>query len=424
VPLFFYTLLFYLLLPLVCLRLWWRGRRAPAYRQRWRERFGFGTPVLEQCLWVHAVSVGETLAAQPLVNALLERYPGVPVLVTTMTPTGSERVRALWGERVQHVYAPYDLPAALRRFLRRARPRILIIMETELWPNMLHAARKAGVPVLLANARLSERSARGYGRAGALTRQLLQDLSHVAAQDAATASRFQGLGLPAHKLTVTGSIKFDITVAHSLIEGAQELRRQWQLATRPVLVAASTHAGEDAVVLEAFRLLQEHWPEAFLILVPRHPERFDEVARLIAGTGLPAVRRSSGAPVDAATAILLGDSMGELLRWFAMADVAFMGGSLVPVGGHNMLEPLALGLPTLTGPHLFNFQSIADELFAASALTEVHDARELADAVAGFWSDPVRALARRQAGLAVLERNRGALQRQLGLVSALLGEGA
>jgi len=423
-PLYLYTMLFYLLLPLVLLRLCWRGLRVPAYRQRWRERFGFGAPRLENTIWVHAVSVGETLAAQPLVDALLLRYPGQPLLLTTMTPTGSERVRAIWGERVAHVYAPYDLPSAQRRLLRAVRPRLLVIMETELWPNMLHEARKAGVPVLLANARLSEGSARGYARVSALTRYLLADLNMVAAQNEATAERFQELGLPAAKIDVTGSIKFDISPPASLAEEVGQLHRDWRLQGRPVLVAASTHAGEDQPVLDAFILLRQQWPNALLILVPRHPERFNEVARLIERSGLSYVRRSAGTPVGPATAVLLGDSMGEMLRWFALGNTAFVGGSLVPVGGHNMLEPVALGLPTLMGPHLTNFQTIADELLAADALTVVADTAALAAAVAILWQQPELAARQREAGLAVLDRNRGALARQLELVANLLATSA
>lgn len=420
-PLFFYSLFFYLLMPAVLLRLWWRGRRAPAYRLRWRERLGFGAPALEQSLWVHAVSVGETLAARPLVDALLRRYPDHRLLVTTMTPTGSERVQAIWGERVAHVYAPYDLPAAQRRLLRRVKPCLLVIMETELWPNMLHEARRAGVPVLLANARLSERSARGYARVAPLCRVLMADLSRVAAQDEATAGRFRALGVPAGRVLVTGSIKFDVSPPPGLAEEAGQRRRDWQLAGRPVLVAASTHAGEDQPVLEAFQALRREWPTALLILVPRHPERFDDVARLLGQSGLRYVRRRDGAAVSPDTAVLLGDSMGELLGWLALADTAFVGGSLVPVGGHNMLEPVVLGVPTLVGPELTNFQAIASELQAAGALTVVSNAATLAEAVAALWRQPELAARQREAGLAVVERNRGALERQLALVAGLLG---
>lgn len=421
---FFYTVLLHLLLPFVCLHLWWHGMRVPSGRGRWRERFGLTVPVLRQSLWVHAVSVGETLAAQPLVNALLRDYPDHTVLVTTTTATGSDRVRAIWGERVAHVYAPYDMPWALRRFLRAAKPRLLVVMETELWPNMLHEARHAGVPVLLANARLSERSARGYGRVSALTKGLLADISMIAAQDQATAGRFIELGMPADRVEVSGSLKFDFHAPEALVEQSALQRKAWALDERPVFVAASTHAGEDEQVLAAFQRIREQYPQAFLILVPRHPERFDDVARLLESGGWHFVRRSEQGQVMAETDVLLGDSMGELPFWLAMSDVAFMGGSLVPVGGHNMLEPIALGVPCLSGPHVFNFQSIANELAAGGALTLVPDDAALADAVLALLASDDAYRRQQAAGLAVVERNRGALQRQLALVRRLLDASA
>jgi len=303
---FLYSLLVHLLLPLVLLRLLWRGLRAPEYRRRWRERFGMGIPAQSGGLWVHAVSVGETLAAAALVDAWRAAHPGEPVFVSTMTPTGSARVRAIWGVTVGHAYAPYDLPWAWLLFLRRVRPRVLVIMETELWPNMLAAARAHGIPVVLANARLSERSARGYGRAGWLTRPMLQNLALIAAQDQATASRFQALGVPASRVSVTGSIKFDITPPPDLHDRALALRAAWQLEGRPVLVAASTHEGEDGVLLAAFAGLRQRHPSALLILVPRHPERFDSVARQVVEQGLSLKRRSRQEAVVPDTAVFRG----------------------------------------------------------------------------------------------------------------------
>lgn len=417
-----YTVLFYILLPLICLRLWIRGKKAPAYRERWAERFGFGAPQLPESIWVHAVSVGETLAAQPLVNALLVEYPNTPIVVTTMTPTGSDRVKAIWGDRVHHVYAPYDTPDAITRFLSAVKPRVLVIMETELWPNTLQVTRNAGVPVMLANARLSERSALGYGKVAFLTDGILESLSLIAAQDQATAERFIALGMPASKVQVTGSIKFDFAAPEHMLREAAELRESWQLSARPVMVAASTHAGEDESVLAAFRQVREVFSNAFLILVPRHPERFDEVAQLLELQSWSYVRRSYGVDVAEAHDVLLGDSMGELPRWLAMGDICFMGGSFVPVGGHNMLEPIALGLPCLSGPHVFNFQAIADELVAADALAIVNDADELAQRIITLWQEPALWGTQREAGLAVIARNKGSLPRQLGMISQLLGD--
>lgn len=428
-----YTLLLRLLLPAIFLRLWLRGRQAPAYRLRWRERLGLAPaamlpPVPEvpqpppgRPLWIHAVSVGETLAAQPLVQALRRQHPGLPLLITTMTPTGSERVRALWGDAVHHVYAPYDLPGAVARFVARWQPRALVVMETELWPNTLAHARAIGLPVMLANARLSERSAKGYGRLGRLTRELMGNLSVVAAQDAATAERFVALGVPAARVQLTGSLKFDISISEAVLDAAADCQRRWQLGARPVWVAASTHAGEDEPVLVAHRRLLATHPDALLILVPRHPERFEAVAELVRAQGFTLVRRSSGERVDGRCQVMLGDSMGELLIWLGLAQAAFVGGSLVATGGHNALEPLALGVPTLTGPHYFNFQSINDELLAADALAVVTDPDELAAAVARLVDDQALALARRDAGLRVLAANRGAVARQLGLLAPWLG---
>lgn len=416
---FLYTLVFHLLLPLVLVRLLWRSLRAPEYRLRWRERLGLAAPLQQGGLWVHAVSVGETLAAAPLVNAWREAHPGEPVLVTTMTPTGSARVQALWGNRVNHCYAPYDLPWAWALFFRRIRPRVLVIMETELWPNMLTAAHARGIPVVLANARLSERSARGYARASWLTRPMLQHLSLVAAQDEAAAERFVGLGIPADRVRITGSLKFDFTPPEGLQAQAALLRERWQLDGRPVLVAASTHEGEDELLLSAFAGLRERHPQALLILVPRHPERFDSVARLVREHGLALARRSQQEAVVAETSVFLGDTMGELLLWYAMADVAFVGGSMLPVGGHNMLEPIALDVPTVSGPHVFNFQAIADELVSDGALQLV-PADRLAGAVAQLIESPEVARAQVAAGHAVMGRNRGALARQLALIEQVM----
>jgi len=422
VPRWLYTAILRLIFPLIWLRLWLRGRHAPEYRLRWHERMGITRQprALSRPLWLHAVSVGETLAAQPLVAAIRVAYPELTLLITTMTPTGSERVRAIWGDAVSHVYAPYDYPGAIARFLRHWQPCALVVMETELWPNTLAAARRQGLPVLLANARLSERSARGYAKAGALTREMMQNLSIVAAQDQAAASRFCALGVPSARVVVTGSLKFDITISVGQTALAQAWREQHALLGRPVWVAASTHPGEDEPVLAAHALLRQHLPDALLILVPRHPERFQGVAELIDATGLRYARRSTQAPVQADTAVWLGDSMGELMSWLALAQAAFVGGSLVPRGGHNALEPLALGVPALTGPHDFNFASINAELSAAGALQTVQDAAALADALYALMTDSELAQARREAGLRVIAANQGAVARQLALLTPLL----
>ncbi|MEZ1320455.1 lipid IV(A) 3-deoxy-D-manno-octulosonic acid transferase [Pseudomonas fluorescens] len=411
-----YTALFYLGLPLVAIRLWLRARKAPAYARRIGERFSYGMPTLQPGgIWVHAVSVGESIAAAPMIRALLQRYPTLPITVTCMTPTGSERIQALFANepRIQHCYLPYDLPCAAARFLDRAQPKLAVIMETELWPNHIHQCAKRGIPVALANGRLSERSARGYGRFSKLTAPMLAEMSFFAIQTETEAQRFRNLGARPETVEVTGSIKFDLTIDPKLLQRAADLRGQWQALERPVWIAASTHEGEDEVVLDAHRRLLANHPDALLILVPRHPERFNSVFELCQREGFATVRRSTGANVDAQTSVLLGDTMGELLFLYALADSAFVGGSLVANGGHNLLEPAALAKPVISGPHLFNFLDIAAQLREAGALAEVDDAEGLAVEVQRLFELPRDAQRMADAGLAVMRRNQGALQRLL-----------
>ncbi|MFI8224930.1 lipid IV(A) 3-deoxy-D-manno-octulosonic acid transferase [Pseudomonas sp. NPDC085632] len=411
-----YTALFYLGLPLVAIRLWLRARKAPAYAKRIGERFSYGMPKLQPGgIWVHAVSVGESIAAAPMIRALLQRYPQSPITVTCMTPTGSERIQALFANepRIQHCYLPYDLPCAAARFLNRVQPKLAVIMETELWPNHIHQCAKRGIPVALANGRLSERSARGYGRFSKLTAPMLAEMSLFAVQTEAEAQRFRDLGARPETVEVTGSIKFDLTIDPQLLQRAADLRGQWQALERPVWIAASTHEGEDEVVLDAHRRLLANHPDALLILVPRHPERFNSVFELCQREGFATVRRSTGTHVDARTSVLLGDTMGELLFLYALADSAFVGGSLVANGGHNLLEPAALAKPVISGPHLFNFLDIAAQLREAGALAEVDDAEGLAVEVQRLFELPRDAQRMADAGLAVMRRNQGALQRLL-----------
>ena len=411
-----YTALFYLGLPLVAIRLWLRARKAPAYAKRIGERFSYAMPALQPGgIWVHAVSVGESIAAAPMIRALLQRYPQLPITVTCMTPTGSERIQALFATepRIQHCYLPYDLPCAAARFLDRAQPKLAVIMETELWPNHIHQCAKRGIPVALANGRLSERSAKGYGRFSKLTTPMLAEMSFFAVQTEAEAQRFRDLGARPETVEVTGSIKFDLTIDPQLLQRAAQLRDQWQALERPVWIAASTHEGEDEVVLNAHRRLLANHPDALLILVPRHPERFNSVFELCQREGFATLRRSTAANVDAQTSVLLGDTMGELLFLYALADSAFVGGSLVPNGGHNLLEPAALAKPVISGPHLFNFLDIAAQLREAGALVEVDDAEGLAVEVQRLFELPRDAQRMADAGLAVMRRNQGALQRLL-----------
>ena len=418
-----YTLLFHLGLPLVAIRLWLRARKAPAYARRIGERFAINLPALQPGgIWVHAVSVGESIAAAPMIRALLERYPQLPITVTCMTPTGSERIKALFADqpRVQHCYLPYDLPWAAARFLDRVKPKLGVIMETELWPNHIHQCAKRGIPVALANARLSARSAKGYARFPGLTRPMFEEMSLIAVQTEAEAERFRQLGARPECIEVTGSIKFDLSIDPQLLINASTLRKQWQAQVRPVWIAASTHEGEDEIVLAAHRQLLARYPSALLILVPRHPERFNSVFELCQREGLTTVRRSSGEPVTTGTQVLLGDTMGELLFLYALADSAFVGGSLVPNGGHNLLEPAALAKPVLSGPHLFNFLEIAAKLRDAGALEEVDDAQGLAVAVQRLFELPQDAQRMSDAGLQVMQANQGALQRLLDGLARLM----
>ena len=421
-----YTLLFHLGLPLVAGRLAWRAWQAPAYAKRIGERFAFGLPPLKPGgIWLHAVSVGESIAAAPLVRELLARYPQLPITITCMTPTGSERIQAMFGGaeyagRVQHCYLPYDLPWAAAHFIDQVQPRLAVIMETELWPNHIHQCAKRGIPVALANGRLSERSARGYARFANLTAPMLAELNLLAVQTALEAERFRSLGARAECVEVTGSIKFDLTIDPELLTRAAVLREQWLATHRPVWIAASTHAGEDEIVLAAHRELLTQNPDALLILVPRHPERFNAVFELCQRQGFNTRRRSTGEALLASDQVLLGDTMGELLFLYALADIAFVGGSLVANGGHNLLEPAALGKPVLSGPHLFNFLEIAAQLRTAGTLSEVADAHGLAQRVAQLWREPATAEAMRTAGQAVMRANQGALARLLAGLARLL----
>ena len=407
-----YTVLLYLITPLVLLRLLWKSRLQPEYRRRVGERFGLVDPAEGGvAVWVHAVSVGESLAALPLIEQLIRRHGEGRVWVTTTTPTGSERVQAALGYRVRHSYAPYDLPGSVARFLERARPRQVVIMETELWPNLFRAIRKRGLPLLVANARLSPRSFRGYGRLRRSIAGVLADCTEVAAQSEADAERFRSLGAP--RVSVMGNIKFDMAVPEEQLRRGRELRAALG-TSRPVWIAASTHEGEEQAALDTQRELLKQYPDSALILVPRHPQRFDEVAKLIERSGLVGVRRSQAAP-DVRTQVLLGDSMGEMFAYFAAADAAFVGGSLVPVGGHNVLEPAALGLPVLFGPQMHNFVAARDLLLQHEAAQMV-EAVGLAPALRELFDDARRRNTMGAAGKAAVEANRGALARLLALL--------
>lgn len=416
----FYSVIWYLLLPFLFLRLWLRGRQAPAYRQRWKERMAWGylPGTLKNSLWVHAVSVGETLAAVPMIERLLADYPQMPLLVTTTTPTGSERVKALFGDRVTHVYCPWELPTALNRFLRAFDPKMVIVLETELWPNLCAAAKRHGARLMLMNGRLSEKSYRGYSKFPRLVRPMMARFDALAVQTPVERERYVALGAWPERVHAIGSVKFDMTLDDTVRQGADALRAM--IGERPVWIAASTHPGEDEPVLAAHKALLETAPQTLLVLVPRHPERFDGVAQLIRQQGLGLARRSKQDTVTADTQVYLADTMGELLMLFGVADVAFVGGSLVPVGGHNLLEPAGWGKPVVTGPHLHNFTAISGLLDDAGALTLVEDADALAITLQGLFRNPAQRQHQGQAAAAVVEANRGALEKGLQLISEQL----
>jgi 3-deoxy-D-manno-octulosonic-acid transferase len=415
---FFYSVSIYLLSPFILLRLLYRALRAPAYARRWRERFGFVAQTNGgKTIWLHSVSVGETLAAVPLVKALQQRYPDYRLTVTCMTPTGSERIQAAFGDSVDHYYAPYDMPDSVARFLNRVRPELLLIMETELWPNTIAACSSRSIPVILANGRLSAKSAAAYGKIPRLVGSMLRSISAVVAQHDDDGNRFARLGLPPEALTISGNIKFDLHLDSEVRAKAQSLTTEWQGENqRPVLLAASTHAGEDELILQAYGQIKAALSVApLLVLVPRHPERFNQVAQLCEQAGFVVARRSTGEPTAPAD-ILLGDTMGELMSFYGACDLAFVGGSLVPTGGHNMIEAAAWGVPVVTGPHLFNFAEASRLLIEGDAMIVCEDADSLAEQCIGLFANRQRCTQMGDAAHRIAEANRGALDRLLAVI--------
>ena len=387
-----YSFLWWLALPLVLARLWWRGRKEPGYRAHLGERLGFyGPPSAPRMTFmVHAVSVGETRAAEPLVEALLAGWPDSRVLLTHMTPTGRATGRALFarhGERVIQSYLPYDTGFMVRRFLRHFAPRICILMETEVWPNLIAGCAAQGVPVALVNARLSERSLRRGQKFGGLMGEAARAITTVAAQTEADAARIRSLGAP--RVTVTGSIKFDVVPPQAALDLGASLRTHF--ANRPVLLCASTREGEEALILDAYTRLQDRPAGMLLAIVPRHPQRFDEVEQLVRARGLSVQRRSSladAAGVAVEADVLLGDSMGEMFAYYAACDCAYVGGSLLPLGGQNLIEACALGKPVLVGEHTFNFLDATEQAVAAGAALRVPDADSLLQQAVRLLCDP------------------------------------
>ncbi|MEA1082536.1 lipid IV(A) 3-deoxy-D-manno-octulosonic acid transferase [Marinobacter qingdaonensis] len=405
---FIYSQLIRLILPFILLRLWWHGRRAPELRRNWYQRLGIVPKTEGAVVWVHAVSVGETIAAGPMVRRLLAREPGITILMTAMTDTGLAQARKMFGDQVHYAYAPYDTPGSIRRFLKRARPRILVIMETEIWPNMIRQCRASEVPVFLINARLSERSAQGYERIRSLAVPIMRSISWVAAQAEKDAERFCRIGVADAKVAVTGSVKFDVDIPDAVRQASVAFRES--LGGRFVWIAGSTHEGEDVQLLDAHRQILARYPQALLIIVPRHPERFESVADKVLKAGLTLARRSAGEAADAAN-VYLGDTMGELMMLYGASDVAFVGGSLIERGGHNPLEPAVWGIPVFSGPHVFNFETIYQRLVDDSGVKLVGNADELAADVSRLIGDDGERRAIGDRALAVVNKNRGALER-------------
>lgn len=416
---FFYNLLIHVVAPFVFGVHLARGLRDRTYRDRPAERFGFGERLGADSIWVHAVSVGEVQAAQPVVRALLARYPERPLVLTTVTPTGAARARALFGEAVIHRYVPYDLPGAVRRFFDRVRPRLAVVLETEIWPNLFAECGRRGVPLVLASARVSPRSVRRYRRLVPLFRATLAHGIVIGAQSPADAERFVSIGASPGRTWVTGNVKFDFELAPGVTERGRAWRAR-QSPARPVWVAGSTHEGEEEQVLRAHDVVRARFPEALLVLVPRHPPRFEAVRAMLEKRGVGHALRSRGDGVGPATQVVLGDTLGELIEFYAACDVAFVAGSLVPVGGHNLLEPAALGVPIVTGPYNFNAEDVFRKLEEAGAVRAVGNAVELGEAVAGLLADPAARAAMGARGRAVVEANRGAVARLLDLIEPLV----
>jgi 3-deoxy-D-manno-octulosonic-acid transferase len=416
---FLYNLLTYLLL--IPFAFYWliKGIGNRSYLDRLSQRFGFGFPKFERCIWVHAVSVGEVQAAVPLVKSLLQQFPDQKLVMTTVTPTGAARVAALFGDQVEHCYIPFEFPNAIRSFFNSIRPRAAMIMETEIWPNLYRGCGLRQIPLILVSARISPKSAPGYRKLLPLIKDTLSHGIIIAAQSQADADRFLELGASPSRTWVTGNIKFDVALDPEIAQQGS-LLREALFGKRPVWVAASTHEGEEQQVLNAHRTLLESHPDSLLVLIPRHPERFAEVRSLIENQAFEMVARTDHRPCQPSTEVFLADTMGEVPLFFAACDVAFVGGSLVPIGGHNLLEPAAQGVPIVTGPHLFNSEEIADEFVTLGACQVVADEQALARAVRRLIENPDEARRMGNKGMAALEQNRGSLQRLLVLLEPLL----
>jgi 3-deoxy-D-manno-octulosonic-acid transferase len=411
-------------MPLVLLYLFFRGLRSRDYLSRWSERFGrFEAPKQKGGIWIHAVSMGEVNAAAPLIQALAAKYPEKPLCITTFTPTGSARVAELFGDEAFHVFSPLDLPGSVARFYDRIQPGLAIIMETEIWPNLLHEAAARNIPCLIANARISDHSLGQYRRFRRLTTAALEQVSQIATQSKTDAERLVSIGAPKDRVTVTGNLKFDFELPDGLHEEGLAMRNTWGV-NRLVLVGGSTHEKDEAVLIEAFGHVLADIPEALLVLVPRHPERFERSVQSAQATGLQVARFSKDKNCPPGTQCFVVDAMGELLRYYAACDVAFVGGSFEPIGGHNPLEPAALARPLLVGPHMFNSAEITAQLLKSGAALQLDDEKALIDALLRLFNDPALRDRMGQAGYQQVLSGQGAVNRTLELVEVFFTEGA
>ena len=415
-----YLLLVYLAAPIVVAMEAWKAIWQPEYRGRLGQRLGYVVPQpAAGCLWVHAVSVGEVQAAAALIHSLGRSYPAIPVVITTVTPTGAQRARALFGDAVRHCYLPYDLPGSVRRFLDRIQPQVAIILETEIWPTLYHELGGRGIPLVMASARVSTRSVDRYRRMASLFRETLSHGIQIGAQTAADADRFRAIGAPVDRVRVTGNVKFDMEIPEASIAAGRDFRARCA-AARPVWIAGSTHEGEEEAMLAAHAIVRARHPGALLILVPRHPQRFEAVRALLRRSGVDFAQRSAGEEPTAGQPVFLVDTLGDLQMFYAASDVAFVAGSLVPVGGHSLLEPAVLGLPMLSGPHTQNAQDVAELFEQSGALRIVRSKEELAQRVADWFDEPARARADGASGQQAVAQNRGAVNRLVAMVAPLL----
>lgn len=422
-----YTFLGYLIQPFLLLVMLHRGRTQPEYRKRLKERYALYSSDYQQPkaqgIVIHAASVGEVIAATPMVKAIQAQYPNLPITMTTVTPTGSARVKAAFGDTVSHFYLPYDLPDAIKRFLDFVQPKLFIVIETELWPNLIVQIAKRQIPFVIANARLSPRSAKRYGWIRGTMASTLSRIRLILAQDKVSADRYLSLGFPEKRLVNTGNLKFDLEISDEQYQRVIATAQSLQLAQRPVWIAASTHDGEEQLILAAHQNLLAQQPDLVLILVPRHPERFNQVENLLKQSGLNYLKRTDNQPLAAQHSVLLGDTMGEMMTLYGLAKIAFVGGSLVKHGGHNPLEPIAFKLPVISGIHTFNFPEVFDKLRQVNGVIEIEsNAEALAEAVQFLLQHPEDCQKISQQGFTVLMENQGALKRHLELLAPYLAE--